>query len=56
MPNFIFTRENYSQYQAWCEGTLMSSQEVISKLNCVLETQSIIKQLKKSKKSKKSKK
>ena len=52
MPNFYICGENYSQYQAWCEGALMSSQEVISKLNCVLETQKHNKTVKKIKNKK----
>ena len=52
MPNFYICGENYSQYQAWCEGALMSSQEVISKLNCVLTTQKHNKTVKKIKNQK----
>lgn len=37
MPNFYICGENYSQYQAWCEGALLSSKEVLDKLECVLK-------------------
>ncbi len=37
MPNFYICGENYSQYQAWCEGSLLSSQEVLTKLECNLK-------------------
>ena len=37
MPNFYICGENYSQYQAWCEGALLSSLEVLNKLDCELK-------------------
>ena len=37
MPNFYICGENYSNYQAWCEGALSSSLQVIEKLDCVLK-------------------
>ncbi len=37
MPNFYICGENYSNYQAWCEGALSSSLQVIAKLDCVLK-------------------
>ena len=30
MPNFYIRGENYSTYQAWCEGALLTSNSVIS--------------------------
>ena len=38
MPNFYICGENYSQYQAWCEGALLSSNEVLNKLDCEFKT------------------
>jgi hypothetical protein len=49
MPNFYICGENYSKYQAWCEGALMTSQQVLEKLNCVLKTQKHNKTIKKRK-------
>ena len=37
MPNFYICGENYSQYQAWCEGSLMTSQEVTNRISCILD-------------------
>ena len=37
MPNFYICGENYSNYQAWCEGALSCSLQVIEKLDCVLK-------------------
>ena len=37
MPNFYICGENYSNYQAWCEGALQTSLQVIEKLDCVLK-------------------
>ena len=36
MPNFYICGENYSQYQAWCEGSLETSEEVVNKISCIL--------------------
>lgn len=36
MPNFYICGENYSLYQAWCEGALESSESVLNKLKCEL--------------------
>jgi len=36
MPNFYICGENYSKYQAWCEGALQSSESVLNKLKCEL--------------------
>jgi protoporphyrinogen oxidase len=36
MPNFYICGENYSNYQAWCEGALESSESVLNKLKCEL--------------------
>jgi len=36
MPNFYICGENYSQYQAWCEGALITSLQVLKKLECSL--------------------
>lgn len=37
MPNFYICGENYSNYQAWCEGALQTSLQVIQKLDNVLK-------------------
>ena len=37
MPNFYICGENYSQYQAWCEGSLQTSEEVTNKISCILD-------------------
>ena len=37
MPNFYICGENYSNYQAWCEGALQTSQQVIHKISCNLD-------------------
>jgi hypothetical protein len=37
MPNFYICGENYSNYQAWCEGALITSNEVLEKLDCILK-------------------
>ena len=34
MPNFYICGENYSTYQAWCEGALLTSNSVIDRLTC----------------------
>ena len=36
MPNFYICGENYSNYQAWCEGALETSESVLNKLKCEL--------------------
>lgn len=36
MPNFYICGENYSQYQAWCEGALQTSEEVTNRISCIL--------------------
>jgi hypothetical protein len=36
MPNFYICGENYSEYQAWCEGALQTSENVLNKLKCEL--------------------
>ena len=36
MPNFYICGENYSQYQAWCEGALETSEDVTIKISCIL--------------------
>jgi phage regulator Rha-like protein len=36
MPNFYICGENYSNYQAWCEGSLQTSEEVINRISCIL--------------------
>ena len=36
MPHFYICGENYSNYQAWCEGALESSESVLNKLKCEL--------------------
>ena len=37
MPNFYICGENYSEYQAWCEGSLETANSVLNKLNCELK-------------------
>ena len=37
MPNFYICGENYSKYQAWCEGALITADEVLNKLDCELK-------------------
>ncbi len=36
MPNFYICGENYSNYQAWCEGSLQTSKEVTNRISCIL--------------------
>jgi monoamine oxidase len=35
-PNVFIIGENYSKYQAWCEGALMTSENCISKISLML--------------------
>ena len=37
LPNVYIIGENYSQYQAWCEGALMTSENCLSKISQILE-------------------
>ena len=37
MHNFYICGENFSEYQAWCEGSLETSEKVLCKLFCDLE-------------------
>ena len=37
LPNVYIIGENYSKYQAWCEGALMTSENCIAKLTPILE-------------------
>ena len=37
MPNFYICGENYSNYQAWCEGSLQTSEEVTNRISCILD-------------------
>ena len=37
LPNFYICGENYSQYQAWCEGALQTSEEVTNRITCILD-------------------
>ena len=39
MPNFYICGENYSQYQAWCEGALLSSNQVLKTLYCKIKNE-----------------
>lgn len=32
-PNFYICGENYSEYQAWCEGALLTSNKVIENID-----------------------
>ena len=34
MPNFYICGENYSTYQAWCEGALITADKVFKKIDC----------------------
>ena len=36
MPHFYICGENYSTYQAWCEGALITSKKVFEKIDCEL--------------------
>lgn len=38
LPNIFIVGENYSKYQAWCEGALMTSDNCITKLVTLLMT------------------
>tara|TARA_B100000900_G_scaffold413449_1_gene437472 strand:+ start:108 stop:1538 length:1431 start_codon:yes stop_codon:yes gene_type:complete len=42
MPNFYICGENYSTYQAWCEGALMTSREVVNAIKCKLGNKSLV--------------
>ena len=59
MPNFYICGENYSNYQAWCEGALQTSEEVGNRISCILDnlkrnkTKKSVKKHKKIKKTKK---
>ena len=37
-PNVFIIGENYSKYQAWCEGALMTSETCISKISLILDS------------------
>ncbi len=37
IPNFYICGENYSNYQAWCEGALQTSEEVTNRISCILD-------------------
>jgi len=50
LPNVYIVGENYSKYQAWCEGALMTSENCISKLSSILLTTLKIKTLKHTRK------
>ena len=50
LPNVFIVGENYSKYQAWCEGALMTSENCISKLSSILLTTLKIKTLKHTRK------
>ena len=56
MPNFYICGENYSNYQAWCEGSLMTSNEVVNRISCILDNLKHKKTKKNVKKNKKTKK
>lgn len=38
LPNFYICGENYSEYQAWCEGALQTSKNVVDLIKCNLQT------------------
>jgi cytochrome b involved in lipid metabolism len=46
-PNVFIIGENYSKYQAWCEGALMTSENCISKLTNTLITSKALKHTRK---------
>jgi len=50
LPNVFIVGENYSKYQAWCEGALMTSENCISKLTNTLMTTMKTKALKHTRK------
>lgn len=50
LPNIFIVGENYSKYQAWCEGALMTSENCISKLTNTLMTTMKTKSLKHTRK------
>lgn len=50
LPNVFIIGENYSKYQAWCEGALMTSENCISKLTNTLMTTLKINSLKHTRK------
>jgi monoamine oxidase len=50
LPNVFIVGENYSKYQAWCEGALMTSENCISKLTNTLMTTMKTKSLKHTRK------
>ena len=56
MPNFYICGENYSNYQAWCEGSLQTSEEVTNRISCILDNLKHNKTKKNVKKHKKTKK
>ena len=56
MPNFYICGENYSNYQAWCEGALQTSEEVTNRIFCILDNLKHNKTKKNVKKHKKTKK
>ena len=56
MPNFYICGENYSNYQAWCEGALQTSHEVTNRISCILDNIKHNKTKKNVKKHKKTKK
>ena len=56
LPNFYICGENYSEYQAWCEGALLTSKLVLSKIACNIDLKKNKKSRKKQKRNKKTKK
>lgn len=52
LPNVFIIGENYSKYQAWCEGALMTSENCITKLVTLLMTNNIATRKKGGKKMK----
>ena len=38
-PNFYICGENYSKYQAWCEGALMTCEQVLQKIDCKMKNE-----------------
>ena len=54
--NFYICGENYSQYQAWCVGSLKKFEEVTNRISCILDNLKHNKTKKNVKKNKKTKK
>tara|TARA_B110001450_G_scaffold251404_1_gene271482 strand:- start:1953 stop:3353 length:1401 start_codon:yes stop_codon:yes gene_type:complete len=58
LPNFFICGENFSTYQAWCEGSLETSQKVLNLIDCLIKInkKNKTKKIKKSSRKKSSRK